>query len=175
MAARSRSSSWKLHQPGYRVHRHNKNWREQDEVWWPLPSSSSLENVAAETAEWRRRSLSRKCKKAFQPWFLWFAKHPEKIQCSLFLQGVAMALCHRCSQSPTLCVPICVTQGRVPICVTPFVSPTHSVCHHLAAPFCAAVCVQIFLGVSIAATFRVFHKCHTHLHLFLIRKDNHQN
>ena len=64
MAARSRSSSWKLHQPGYRVHRHNKNWREQDKVWWSL-SSSSLENVAAETAEWRRRSLSQKCKKSF--------------------------------------------------------------------------------------------------------------
>ena len=81
---------------------------------------------------------------------------------------------HRCSQSPTLCVPICVTQGCVPICVTPFVSPTHSVCHHLAAPFCAAVCVQIFLGVSIAATFRAFHKYHRNTHLFLIRKDNHQ-
>ena len=67
-----------------------------------------------------------------------------------------------------------MTQGRVPICVTPFVSPTHSVCHHLAAPFCAAVCVQIFSGVSIAATFRAFHKYHRNTHLLLIRKDNHQ-
>ena len=64
MAARSRNSSWKLHQAGYRVHRHKKNWREQDKLWWSQPSSS-VENVAAELAEWRWRSLSRKCKKSF--------------------------------------------------------------------------------------------------------------
>ena len=63
MAARSRNSSWKLHQGTEYIHtiRTEESKTKYDGPW----PSSSVENVAAELAEWRRRSPSWKCKKSF--------------------------------------------------------------------------------------------------------------